>query len=269
MLLSIIIPTKNEEENIARVLNSILKQPSFDPKEIEIIVIDNPNTTDATREITRQFPVRLDIIGPERSSQRNQGAKLASGKYICFIDADMEFSDHLLGEIVANLIPNTAMVLPERIPGNTLFCRALNLEKHYYDGNDLISAARVFPKTQFMDLGGFNSEMSSGEDWDLDRRFKANDGVIIHLHQPLYHHEENIGFFKSIHKKIYYAQQLKNYSIGVQNEISPIYRYGLFFSKPLLALTHPIAFTYLIFLKSFQFGIGAIIFTYHKYVSKI
>lgn len=56
MLLSIIIPTKNEEENIARVLNSILKQPSFDPKEIEIIVIDNPNTTDATREITRQFP---------------------------------------------------------------------------------------------------------------------------------------------------------------------------------------------------------------------
>jgi glycosyltransferase involved in cell wall biosynthesis len=260
MLLSIIIPTKNEEVNIARLLGSIVKDKAFDTEHVEIIVIDNPTTTDKTREIAQKYPVTLDIVGPERSSQRNRGAHVATGEYICFVDADMEFRPGLLQEILDHLKPDSALVIPERIPGSSLYCRALNIEKQVYDNNRLISAARVFFRKTFLDIGGFNTDMISGEDWELDRRYTSTGAHTVHLKHVLFHHEENIGFTKSIKKKIYYAKKLNNYRVGFQREVNPIYRYSLLFSKPSLIFKDPFAFIYLILLKTSQFSIG--VFTY-------
>ena len=97
ILLSIIIPTKDEELNIGRLLNSIITSKQYNKETIEIIVVDNPGTTDKTRDIVDQFPIiQLFLQGPERSSQRNYGAKMANGEYLYFVDADMEFSTNLL-----------------------------------------------------------------------------------------------------------------------------------------------------------------------------
>ena len=88
-MISIIIPTLNEEKNLARLLQSI-KDQSFDS--YEIIVADS-YSSDRTRKIARSFGCRLTSVknasGPAKA--RNQAAKLSRGKILLFVDADMAF----------------------------------------------------------------------------------------------------------------------------------------------------------------------------------
>ena len=86
MKISIIIATKNEENNISRLLRS-LKEQTF--RDFETIIVDN-NSSDQTKKIASKFTSKIFIHGPERSTQRNYGLEKAIGKYILFLDADME-----------------------------------------------------------------------------------------------------------------------------------------------------------------------------------
>jgi len=52
-LVSVIIPTLNEEKNIGRCLESIGKQ-TYPKERIEVIVVDN-NSMDKTRKIVKKF----------------------------------------------------------------------------------------------------------------------------------------------------------------------------------------------------------------------
>ena len=82
---SVIIPTKNETNNIKACLESIRRQTY---PYLEIIVVDN-NSKDNTKSIALNFTKLVFNKGPERSSQRNFGAKKAKGDFLLFIDADM------------------------------------------------------------------------------------------------------------------------------------------------------------------------------------
>ena len=82
--LSIIIPAYNAENYIEKCLNSIEDKDS-----IEIIVI-NDGSTDKTMEILNKYK-NIKIINNTNhgvSYSRNSGLKVASGKYIMFVDSD-------------------------------------------------------------------------------------------------------------------------------------------------------------------------------------
>ena len=80
-LVSVIVPTKNSERTIERCLKSI-KEQSY--KNIELIVVDN-YSEDKTFEIANKYADKIIKKGPERSLQRNYGAKISSVKYCYFI----------------------------------------------------------------------------------------------------------------------------------------------------------------------------------------
>lgn len=82
-MLSIIIPAKNEEKHIGKLLSSIRKQ-SF--KDYEIIVAD-AKSTDKTREIAKKYGAKV-VNGGMPGPGRNRGAEVAKGKDLCFIDSD-------------------------------------------------------------------------------------------------------------------------------------------------------------------------------------
>jgi len=82
-MLSIVIPTLNEEKYLPKLLNSIKKQ-SF--KNYEIIVADF-NSKDKTRKIAKKYKCKIANGGPP-SVARNNGAKIAKGDMLFFIDAD-------------------------------------------------------------------------------------------------------------------------------------------------------------------------------------
>lgn len=257
MLLSIIIPTKNEQHNISNLLNSIINSNSYTPKNIEIIVVDNPTTTDNTSVIVGKYNnVKLFSKGPERSAQRNYGAKQATGEYLYFVDADMEFTPDLLYDILRHLNFKYSITIPERVPGSNIYAKALNLEKMIYDKNNTISASRIFSKKSFKETGGYNEEMVCGKDWDLDRRIKALGITSIHLTNHIIHNEKDLGFVGNIKKKLYYAAKIQNMNIGIESRVNPFYRYFVLFSKPGLILANILPFLYLITLKTTQFASG-------------
>ena len=76
-MLSIIIPTLNEEKYLPKLLDSIVKQ-SY--KDYEIIIADN-NSKDKTRSIARSYGCRL-TKGGMPAVARNNGAKIARGKLL-------------------------------------------------------------------------------------------------------------------------------------------------------------------------------------------
>ena len=82
-MLSIIIPTLNEEKYLPKLLEGI-KGQSF--KNYEIIVADF-KSKDKTREIAKRYKCKI-VDGGNPSVGRNNGAKIAKGNILLFIDAD-------------------------------------------------------------------------------------------------------------------------------------------------------------------------------------
>src|SRR3989344_7129004 len=82
-MLSIIIPTLNEEKYLPKLLDSI-KNQGF--KDYEIIVADH-SSKDKTRQIAKKYGCRI-VNGGKPPIARNNGAKIAKGNILFFIDAD-------------------------------------------------------------------------------------------------------------------------------------------------------------------------------------
>ncbi len=112
-MLTIVIPTKNEEEYLPILLSSIRKQ-SYQPAEI---IVADAHSTDQTREIAIQFGARV-VEGGMPGPGRNRGAEAAKTDYILFLDADVELRDpemleQMMGEMLErNLDLATCDVLP-------------------------------------------------------------------------------------------------------------------------------------------------------------
>lgn len=209
---SVIITTKNEEQTIVRLLNSLKKQ-SYKNK--EVIVVDN-NSTDKTQEVVKKMGVKVYSFGPERSAQRNFGAKIAKGEYLLFVDADMELSRDVLKECVevCGKNPNIGGVaIPEKSKAKNFWERVKAFERSFYNekGDPVTDAARFFKKEVFQKAGGYDETITGPEDWDLPESinklgFKTNRIAAI-----IYHHERISSPLVLARKKFYYALKLHRY----------------------------------------------------------
>ncbi|MGD0349132.1 MAG: glycosyltransferase [Verrucomicrobiota bacterium] len=101
--LSIIIPARNEEQNLPTLLRSITTQPV---KPREIIVVDD-SSTDRTAELARQLGATIIASQPLPDGWRgktwacHQGAAAATGDLLLFLDADTWFEPGGLSRILS------------------------------------------------------------------------------------------------------------------------------------------------------------------------
>jgi len=113
-MLSIVIPTLNEEKFLPRLLNSIKEQGFSD---YEIIVAD-AESKDETTEIAKSFGCKI-VKGGLPAKGRNEGAKRAKGDLFLFLDADIiflspKFLENLLKEFERrNLDVASFSIFPE------------------------------------------------------------------------------------------------------------------------------------------------------------
>ncbi|PIR47966.1 hypothetical protein COV06_01025 [Candidatus Uhrbacteria bacterium CG10_big_fil_rev_8_21_14_0_10_50_16] len=99
MFVSIVIPAKNEETNIERLLTQLSEQ-SF--KDFEVIVAD-AFSTDRTREIAKSLSAVI-VDGGLPGAGRNLGAAVAKGDIFLFMDADAILrSDHFLQDTLSEM----------------------------------------------------------------------------------------------------------------------------------------------------------------------
>lgn len=112
-LVSVLIPARNEAENIHRCLSSLSKQ---DYPNLEIIVL-NDNSTDRTSEVVQKFAVkdsRISLVNGAplkkgwlgKSFACHQLAKQAKGDYFVFTDADTLHFGSTISKAFAALINN-------------------------------------------------------------------------------------------------------------------------------------------------------------------
>lgn len=260
-LVSVIITTKNEEKNLPTCIKSIDEQTY---KPIEIIIVDNAST-DKTKKIAKQFTSKVYEKGPERSVQRNYGVEKAQGEYVLILDADMKLSPKVISDCVSAIQENKVggVIVPEESYGIGFWADVKKLERSFYVGNDLIEAARFFDKQNFLDVGGFDENITGPEDWDLSQRIKEKFG-LARIHSLIYHNEGKLSFRKSVGKKFYYSKKFAPYiqknenKKYVKNQMSLIGRYNLFLSKPQQLFKKPLLGVGVLILKTSEFAAGGV-----------
>ena len=204
---TVVVTTRNEREDIERCLLS-LKLQTYPA--IEIVVVDN-QSTDGTDEIARKYADVFLNAGPERSAQRNAGARQATGDYLFFIDADMELEQKVIEQAVhAARTGADAVVVPECSVGDGLWTAAKALERSCYEGDETIEAARFFRRDSFEKHGGYDESLTGPEDWDLPARIARTD-VIARTTARIVHHEGHLTLQSLARKKFYYGRSFARY----------------------------------------------------------
>lgn len=206
-LVSVVIPTKNSESTIDDCLRSIQGQTYTS---IETIIVDN-YSKDKTKEVAQKYGKVL-FKGPERSSQRNSGAKFARGDYLLFIDSDMQLTPSVVDECVRCALEGCdAIIIPEITVGEGLWARVRALERSVYVGDALFECSRFFKKEVFEKLKGYDEGLTGPEDFDLQSNVEEAGYRVGRIASPVLHHEENLRLFPHLRKRLYYSKSLKRY----------------------------------------------------------
>lgn len=249
---SVVITTKNEEKNIENCLKSIQLQTWTN---IEIIVVDN-NSSDRTKELSRQYTELVFDKGPERSAQRNYGLiDIATGVYGMFIDADMILTPNLIETCVNEFLSNKpiALHIEEIVLGKGKLARIRRFERSFYSGT-CIDGVRFFKLDDFKKIGGFDAALPPGpEDWDLDKRFKkmgrltlVNSGSSVEnwplddfiqsrgITRPrslagIFHNEDEQSLKGYLAKKSYYSGSMDAYKSKWENDSDIKRQLGFFY----------------------------------------
>jgi glycosyltransferase involved in cell wall biosynthesis len=199
--LSVVIPAKNEERVLPKLLGTLRFQtyPAY-----EIIVAD-AGSTDDTRKVAARFGCAV-VPGGMPAVGRNAGARVASGDVLVFLDADVfvepEFLEVLEHDIrCRHLDSGTVYNQPRYVMGDKGFhsrsVRVFDRFVYFIHNVGLkLSADLRYPYAtgtcMFLDrelferLGGFDESMAAFEDSELTTRAAkvGKHGVIT---QPAVH----------------------------------------------------------------------------------
>lgn len=271
-LASVIVPTKNSARTLRACLESIQVQTY---KNVEILVVDN-FSTDETKEIATQYTDKFFECGPERSAQRNFGVEQAQGKYVLFVDSDMKLEKNVLEQCVDRFEKSStvrAVVIPEESFGVGFWAQCKKLERSFYLGVDWMEAARFFMKKDVVDVGGYNTTLISGEDWDLSFRIAAL-GTKERVEAFIFHDEGRLSLSATLKKKFFYATKFFAYVSQTKDQMNQkkqtgvVSRYALFFSDPKKLFCNPLLGGGMLFMKTAEFFFGSIGYVWGFYKQK-
>ena len=180
-LVSIVMPTYNRGNVIHKAINSVINQSYSN---WELIIIDD-GSTDNTKEVVRYYlekDLRIKFVSNSlnkgANACRNQGATLANGKYLAFIDSDNQwYKDKLIKqlEIIEDSSLNIDFVYSKEEVIDEKFVtivprRAYSMEelrKVLPLKNVVDTSTVLMKKAIFFSVGGFDENMPRFQDWEL------------------------------------------------------------------------------------------------------
>lgn len=182
---SIIIPTLNEDHLLPKLLKDLKEQKL---QNFEVIIVDG-KSTDKTKELALSYAKNIPIkfFENERknvSYQRNFGAKESQGKYLIFLDADVQVSPSFTTIAQKYIEKNKGLVfLPYVMPKekkqypdiNLIFPFLNNLIALSQSFNRPFSAGgcMIWEKNFFLISGGFDENAIIAEDHGIIRKAHA------------------------------------------------------------------------------------------------
>ena len=179
MILSIIIPTYNEEEYLPVLLESI-KQQDF--RDYEIIVAD-ANSKDNTVKIAEEYGC-IVVEGGMPAVGRNNGAKVAKGEYLLFLDSDLKLTEDYLAKVIYEFkMERLGIAITQMKP---LSKKTEDKILHDLANLFMISVEKIKPhgagcygiiaKRELHECcGGFDEELTFGEDTEYIERLAKKE----------------------------------------------------------------------------------------------
>ncbi|GGX49692.1 glycosyltransferase [Saccharospirillum salsuginis] len=192
-LVSIVLPAHNEANSINACLDSIMAS-DYPRDRFETILVDN-SSTDGTPDLARQFPVEVyELPNVNVGAVRNYGAGKANGSILAFLDADCVVDPRWLKKGVETLQNLSVDVVGGGIklgasPSWVESFWLLECRHGSTRPTELIGCNIFIRKSVFESVGGFNEQITSGEDTDISRKLKASghsvpvitDLAVVHL----------------------------------------------------------------------------------------
>jgi glycosyltransferase involved in cell wall biosynthesis len=204
-LFSVVIPAWNAADTVAQAIDSVLMQTY---QSFEIVVVDDGSTDDTVAVAQAAAGSRARVVREERrgvSAARNAGIEAAAAPWVSFLDADdlwlpgylaemaaqleanpelgLVFTDAWILDEAAGRIRRTPMMKPRRPtehppPDPAAFAQLL------LEGNFVYTSATV-PKHVLEQVGAYNPELTSAEDYDLWLRIATAGFAAKYVPGPL------------------------------------------------------------------------------------
>lgn len=206
---SIIVPTFNRPRQLRRCLQA-LEALDYPRERFEVIVVNDGglhSLSEIVAEFESQYALRYVVQrnqGP--AVARNNGARLANGRFLAFTDDDCAPASTWLRQLA-----NQLMIDPNKMVGgytkNALHRNPFSITSqllidflyHYY--NQTESRARFFTSNNFAlsaelfwQIDGFDETMplAAGEDRELCDRWLDNGLGMVYLPRAMIYHEHSL-----------------------------------------------------------------------------
>ena len=130
--LSVILPAKNEAQNLESLLPRLKSMAARLGCEVEIIVVDD-GSTDRTREVCAAHAVRVHShpYSCGNGAAVKSGARVASGEVLAFMDADGQHDPALIPGLLAKLEEGYDMVVGARTAADHAGAHRLAANRFY------------------------------------------------------------------------------------------------------------------------------------------
>ena len=193
MLISVIVPTCQRPELLARCLHQLAPGGQLLESDAYEVIVTDDSANPATRNlVTKEFPWARWMAGPRRgpAANRNNGARNASGEWLAFVDDDCE-PDRRWLEAITGAIPHGEL---DVIEGKTI---CPGKEDHPFqeqvenlNGDLYWSCNLAVRRKAFEQLGGFDEDFAEagGEDMEFAWRIRkhqlracfADKAIVVH-----------------------------------------------------------------------------------------
>jgi glycosyltransferase involved in cell wall biosynthesis len=185
-LLTVVIPCKNERENIKNVLSSLNNQKNS--KDLLVIVADISDDMVTIHHINSERNKNIKILiinGGYPAYGRHQGALMSETPYTLFLDSDMVIKDNkFLNKIVHEI---------DEKKGSLLTCKVRTIDNKYNNvyrvfdviqklhkitGPFALGGIMLFNTNDYFKLEGFNPNDKFAEDYNLSKKVKSNKFIL-------------------------------------------------------------------------------------------
>jgi glycosyltransferase involved in cell wall biosynthesis len=233
--LSVVLISKNQEWNIARLIESVIRETDPIPAK-EIVLVDSASI-DQTTEIGSRYPIKVLKLCQEQrltaAAGRYVGYKQTTGDLVLFLDGDMELCEGWLDQALSVMYSRSEVaVVCGRVVDRPKPVQATSeryLERLPIDDAGMISVlqgggAAMFRRSVLEQVGTFNPYLYSDEEPELCLRIRHAGYLVLRLPRPIaFHYSLPADAFSTL-----LGRRSRNLWLGYGQNI----RY--FFGSPLL-----------------------------------
>jgi glycosyltransferase involved in cell wall biosynthesis len=208
--LSVVLISKDQEWNIARLITSVLKETNH-LSTSEIVLVDSASK-DCTTEIAAQYPIKVLKLHSDQhlsaSAGRYVGYNHTKGDLVLFLDGDMELCNGWLDRAldIMHSRPDVAVV------SGMVINRPITSQEHIEDsalpnrnsGGDFMEVshgggAAMYRRSVLEELGSFNPYLYSDEEPELCLRIRHAGHRILRLSHPIvFHYSHPVDYIQTL-----------------------------------------------------------------------